>query len=182
MLEILKNFYNEVSSFDLIFIFFTVLSLIKCSRKGFVLSVLAASKWLLAWVITIYIFPKIKPYVSDVVNINEYVLDIILGLGIFIIVLFTVLMINKEIGKRITLSGLGKLDTVFGFFFGFIRGYIICVCLFTCINYVYNHKNWELNINNSKTFSWVENGSNLLIKVFPSENDYKDAKEKIEDI
>jgi len=182
MLEILKNFYNEVSSFDLIFIFFTVLSLIKCSRKGFVLSVLAASKWLLAWVITIYIFPKIKPYVSDVVNINEYVLDIILGLGIFIIVLFTVLMINKEIGKRITLSGLGKLDTVFGFFFGFIRGYIICVCLFTCINYVYNHKNWELNINNSKTFSWVENGSNLLIKVFPSENDYKDTKEKIEDI
>jgi membrane protein required for colicin V production len=182
MLEILKNFYNEVSSFDLIFIFFTVLSLIKCSRKGFVLSVLAASKWLLAWVIAIYIFPKIKPYVSDVVNINEYVLDIILGLGIFIIVLFTVLMINKEIGKRITLSGLGKLDTVFGFFFGFIRGYIICVCLFTCINYVYNHKNWELNINNSKTFSWVENGSNLLIKVFPSENDYKDAKEKIEDI
>ena len=182
MLEILKNFYNEVSSFDLIFIFFIVLSLIKCSRKGFVLSVLAASKWLLAWVITIYIFPKIKPYVSDVVNINEYVLDIILGLGIFIIVLFTVLMINKEIGKRITLSGLGKLDTVFGFFFGFIRGYIICVCLFTCINYVYNHKNWELNINNSKTFSWVENGSNLLIKVFPSKNDYKDAKEKIEDI
>ena len=182
MLEILKNFYNEVSSFDLIFIFFIVLSLIKCSRKGFVLSVLAASKWLLAWVIAIYIFPKIKPYVSDVVNINEYVLDIILGLGIFIIVLFTVLMINKEIGKRITLSGLGKLDTVFGFFFGFIRGYIICVCLFTCINYVYNHKNWELNINNSKTFSWVENGSNLLIKVFPSENDYKDAKEKIEDI
>jgi membrane protein required for colicin V production len=182
MLEILKNFYNEVSSFDLIFIFFTVLSLIKCSRKGFVLSVLAASKWLLAWVIAIYIFPKIKPYVSDVVNINEYVLDIILGLGIFIIVLFTVLMINKEIGKRITLSGLGKLDTVFGFFFGFIRGYIICVCLFTCINYVYNHKNWELNINNSKTFSWVENGSNLLIKAFPSKNDYKDAKEKIEDI
>ena len=182
MLEILKNFYNEVSSFDLIFIFFTVLSLIKCSRKGFVLSVLAASKWLLAWVITIYIFPRIKPYVSDTVNINEYVLDIILGIGIFIIVLFIVLMVNKGISKKITLSGLGKLDTVFGFFFGFIRGYIICVCLFTCINYVYNHKNWELNINNSKTFSWVENGSNLLIKVFPSKNDYKDAKEKIEDI
>jgi membrane protein required for colicin V production len=182
MVEYLKDVYENVVAFDLIFIFFTVLSLIKCSRKGFVLSVLAASKWLLAWVITIYIFPKIKPYVSDVVNINEYVLDIILGLGIFIIVLFTVLMINKEIGKRITLSGLGKLDTVFGFFFGFIRGYIICVCLFTCINYVYNHKNWELNINNSKTFSWVENGSNLLIKVFPGKNDYKDAKEKIEDI
>ena len=182
MIEFFQDFYKNIVVFDLIFIFFTVLSLIKCSRKGFVLSVLAASKWLLAWVITIYIFPKIKPYVSDVVNINEYVLDIILGLGIFIIVLFTVLMINKEIGKRITLSGLGKLDTVFGFFFGFIRGYIICVCLFSCINYVYNHKNWELNINNSKTFSLVESGSNYLIKVFPDKNDYKDTKEKIEEI
>ena len=182
MIEFFQDFYKNIVVFDLIFIFFTVLSLIKCSRKGFVLSVLAASKWLLAWVITIYIFPKIKPYVSDVVNINEYVLDIILGIGIFIIVLFIVLMINKEISKKITLSGLGKLDTFFGFFFGFIRGYIICVCIFTCINYAYNYNNWGLNINNSKTFSWVENGSNLLIKVFPSENDYKDAKEKIEDI
>ena len=182
MLEILKNFYNEVSVFDLIYIFFTFLSLIKCSRKGFVLSILAASKWLLAWVITIYIFPRIKPYVSDTVNINEYVLDIILGIGIFIIVLFIVLMINKGISKKITLSGLGKLDTVFGFFFGFIRGFIICVCLFTCINYVYNHKNWELNINNSKTFSLVEDGSDFLIKVFPDKNDYKDTKEKIEEL
>ena len=182
MLDTLNNFFEAISIFDLIYLIITILSLIKCSRKGFVLSVLAASKWLLAWVIAIYIFPKIKPYVSDVVNINEYVLDIILGLGIFIIVLFTVLMINKEIGKRITLSGLGKLDTVFGFFFGFIRGYIICVCLFTCINYVYNHKNWELNINNSKTFSLVEIGSNYLIKVFPDKNDYKDTKEKIEEL
>lgn len=100
MLEILKNFYNEVSGFDLIYIFFTVLSLIKCSRKGFVLSVLAASKWLLAWVIAIFLFPRIKPYVSNVVNINEYVLDIILGIGIFIIVIFIVLMVNKGISKK----------------------------------------------------------------------------------
>ena len=182
MIEFFQDFYKNIVVFDLIFIFFTVLSLIKCSRKGFVLSVLAASKWLLAWVITIYIFPRIKPYVSDTVNINEYVLDFILGIGIFIIVLFIVLMVNKGISKKITLSGLGKLDTVFGFFFGFIRGFIICVCLFTCINYVYNHKNWELNINNSKTFSLVESGSNYLIKVFPDKNDYKDTKEKIEEI
>ena len=180
MEEFLKIF-ESISSFDLIYIVFTLLSLIKCSRKGFVLSLFAASKWLLAYVLTLIIFPKIKPSVEGIID-NEYVLDIILGIGIFIIVLFIVLMVNKGISKKITLSGLGKLDTVFGFFFGFIRGYIICVCLFTCINYVYNHKNWELNINNSKTFSWVESGSNYLIKVFPDKNDYKDTKEKIEEL
>ena len=88
MVEYLKDFFENIVAFDLIYIIITLLSLIKCSRKGFVLSVLAASKWLLAWVITIFLFPRIKPYVSDIVNINEYVLDIILGIGIFIIVLF----------------------------------------------------------------------------------------------
>ena len=53
--------------------------------KGFILSLLAASKWLLAYVLTLIIFPKIKPLVDGVID-NEYVLDIILGVGIFIII------------------------------------------------------------------------------------------------
>ena len=117
-MEILKNFYNEVSGFDLIYIFFTVLSLIKCSRKGFVLSILAASKWLLAYVVTLVIFPRAKPYVKDIID-NEYVLDVVLGVSIFILVIFIILMINKGISKAVKYSGLGKLDTIFGFFFGF---------------------------------------------------------------
>ena len=86
-MEVLKNFYNEISGFDLIYIFFTVLSLIKCSRKGFVLSLLAAFKWLLAYVVTLVIFPRAKPYVKDIID-NEYVLDVVLGVSIFILVIF----------------------------------------------------------------------------------------------
>ena len=43
MLENLNNFYNSVSGFDIAYIIITTLSLIKCYRKGFVLSILAAS-------------------------------------------------------------------------------------------------------------------------------------------
>jgi len=92
----LKIFEN-ISSFDLIYIVFTILSLIKCSRKGFVLSLIAASKWLLAYVLTLIIFPKVKPLVEGIID-SEYVLDIILGVGIFIIIIFLILMINKGIG------------------------------------------------------------------------------------
>ena len=180
-MEILKNFYNEVSGFDLIYIFFTVLSLIKCSRKGFILSILAASKWLLAYVVTLVIFPRIKPYVKDIID-NEYVLDIVLGISIFVLVIFVMLMINKGINKAIIYSGLGKLDTVFGFFFGFIRSYIICVCIFATVNIFYNYKNWPLSINKSLTFPYVKKGSNYLIKEFPNEKKYKESKEKIEDL
>tara|TARA_B100001996_G_scaffold159858_1_gene121894 strand:- start:245 stop:787 length:543 start_codon:yes stop_codon:yes gene_type:complete len=173
--------FKGISTFDLIYIFFTILSLIKCSRKGFVLSLLAASKWLLAYVLTLIAFPKVKPFVDGVID-NEYVLDVFLGVGIFILIIFIILMINKGIGKAVTYSGLGTLDKVFGFFFGFLRSYIICVCIFSTITIVYNHEKWPLNLDKSFTFSIVEKGSNYLIKEFPNQENYNDAKEKVQEL
>jgi membrane protein required for colicin V production len=181
MTEILKNFYELISLFDLIYLIITILSLIKCSRKGFVLSVLAASKWLFAYVITLIIFPRIKPYFKDVID-NEYILDVFLGIGIFAIIIFIVLMINKGISRAVKYSGLGRIDTVFGFFFGFIRSYIICVCIFSTINIVYNHNKWPMKLDESLTFSLVAKGSNYLIKEFPDEKNYEDTKKKIEEL
>ena len=175
------DFIDEVSSFDLIYIVITILSLINCSRKGFVLSILAASKWLLAYVITLVLFPKARPFVKDIID-NEYVLDIALGVGIFIVVIFIVLLINKGISKAVTYSGLGTLDKIFGFFFGFLRAYIIAVCIFSTINIVFNHKKWPINLDQSFAFPWVENGSNYLIKEFPDQKQYENAKDKVQEI
>ena len=180
MEEFFKIFEN-ISSFDLIYIFFTILSLIKCSRKGFVLSLIAASKWLLAYILTLIIFPKVKPLVEGIID-SEYVLDIILGIGIFVIIIFLILMINKGIGKAVTYSGLGTLDKIFGFFFGFLRSYVICVCIFSTISIIYNYEKWPIDFEKSFTFSYVEKGSNYLIKEFPNEENYNDAKEKVQEL
>ena len=181
MINFLKDFYEFISLFDLIYLVLTILSLIKCSKKGFVLSILAASKWLLAYVITLILFPKIKPYFKDIVD-SDYVLDLALGIGIFSLVIFVILIINKSISKAVSYSGLGRVDTIFGFFFGFIRGYIICVCFFSTVSIVYNHSKWPLNLKESLTFPYVEKGSNYLIKEFPDEENYKETKEKIEEL
>tara|TARA_B100000579_G_scaffold132457_1_gene107033 strand:+ start:463 stop:1005 length:543 start_codon:yes stop_codon:yes gene_type:complete len=173
--------FEDISSFDLIYITFTILSLVKCSKKGFVLSLIAASKWLLAYVITLIIFPRAKPLVEGIID-SEYVLDIILGVGIFVVIIFLILMINKGIGKAVTYSGLGTLDKVFGFFFGFLRSYIICVCIFSTISIIYNHDKWPINLEESFTFPYVEKGSNYLIKEFPNEENYNDAKDKVQEL
>ena len=75
MLEILIDFYESTSIIDLIYLIITILSLIKCYKKGFVLSILSMAKWLFAYVITLIIFPRVKPYLKDIID-NEYVLDI----------------------------------------------------------------------------------------------------------
>ena len=181
MIEILQEFYNSISIIDLIYLLITIMSLIKCYNKGFVLSVLAMSKWLLAYIVTLIIFPRLKPYFKDIID-NEYVLDVGLGVGIFIIVIFLVLLVNKGISKAVRYTGLGSLDTIFGFFFGFVRSYIIAICIFSGVHIVYNYDKWPINLDKSFIFPYLEKGSNYLIKEFPNEKSYQDSKEKIEEL
>jgi len=181
MLDALKYFYESVSIIDLIYIAITTFSLIKCYRKGFVLSLLAASKWLLAYILTLILFPKIKPYFKNIID-SEYVLDITLSIAIFVLVIFAILMTNKGIGKAVKYSGLGRLDSTFGLFFGFIRGYVICVLIFSAIDIIYNYNKWPISIDKSYTFPYIEKGSNYVIKEFPNEKKYQDSKEKIEEL
>ena len=181
MIDALNNFYEAISFIDLIYLIITILSVVKCHRKGFILSILSASRWLLAYVVTLVLFSRIKPYFKNVID-SEYVLDISLGIVIFILVIFVILMINKSISKAVKFVGLGRLDSIFGLFFGFIRGYVVCVCLFSVIDIVYNYNKWPINVNKSYTFPYLEKGSNYLVKEFPNEETYQDSKEKIKDL
>jgi|TARA_B110000438_G_scaffold292870_1_gene331850 membrane protein required for colicin V production len=181
MVEVLKDFYKVISIIDLVYLIATILSIIKCYRKGFILSILAASKWLLAYIITLFLFPKIKPYFKNMLD-SEYVLDVMLGITIFVLVVFIILLVNKGINRAVDFIGMGRVDSIFGLFFGFIRGYIICVCLFSAIDIVYNYAKWPINIDKSYTFPYLKKGSNYLLKVFPNEETYQDSKEKIEDL
>ena len=181
MPNVLIDFYEATSIVDLVYIAITLLSLIKCYKKGFVLSVLSMAKWLLAYIITLLIFPRIKPYLKNVID-NEYVLDVGLGITIFVFVIFMVLMINKGISKAIRYTGIGSLDTIFGFFFGFIRAYIISICIFSGIHIVYNYDKWPINSSKSFIFPYLEKGSNYLLKEFPNEKTYQDSKEKIKEL
>ena len=181
MIDALKNFYEIISIIDLIFLIITIFSIIKCYSKGFVLSLLSASKWLLAYVVTLILFPRIKPYFKDIID-SEYMLDVTLGVAIFVLVIFIILVINKGISKTVKFVGLGRLDSVFGLFFGFIRSYVICVCLFSAVDIVYNYSKWPINTDKSYAFPYIEKGSIYLVKVFPNEKKYQDSKEKIEEL
>ena len=181
MLDALKNFYESISTIDLIYLLITIFSVFQCYKKGFILSILSIAKWLLAYVVTLILFPIIKPYFEGIID-SEYVLDIILGIGIFVVVIFLILLINKGISKAVKYTGIGGLDVTFGFFFGFIKAYIISICIFSATHIVYNYDKWPINLNKSYIFPYIEKGSNYLIKEFPNEKTYQDSKEQIQEL
>ena len=133
MIDNIQDILEKITVFDYSYIILTILLMIRGAFKGFVLSILSAAKWVLAYVLTIFIFPKVKPYVENILD-NEYVLDVILGVSLFVLTIFLILMINKAISKAVTYSGIGTIDKFFGLIFGIVKSYVFVVCLFTAAN------------------------------------------------
>ncbi len=71
MLDTLREFFSDVSIIDFLYLVITILSLIQCYKKGFILSILSMAKWILAYVITLILFPKVKPYLKDILAIRR---------------------------------------------------------------------------------------------------------------
>ena len=72
MVNTFQEFLNDVSVIDFLYLVVTIFSLIQCYRKGFVLSILSMAKWIVSYVITLILFPRVKPYFKDIID-NEYI-------------------------------------------------------------------------------------------------------------
>jgi len=180
MSEIIEFIQKSISAFDLFVFLIIVYSMAQCAAKGFMMSLLSFSKWLLALVITIVLVPKINPWVQDYIE-SKFVTDIGLGIFIYIFSLFIIINIGKAISKAVTYSGLGSVDKIFGFMFGFFKGYIICVCIFSLFNWFYPHKNWPIETEGTYSFKIIYKGSEFLVNEFPNSKDYYDqTEEKLE--
>ena len=173
---------NNISAFDLIVFLIVLYSVAQCAAKGFMLSLLSFSKWLLALVITIVLVPKFNPLVEDYIK-SKFVADIGLGIFIYVISLFVIINIGKVISSAVTYSGLGVVDKTFGLVFGIFKGYVICVCIFSLFNWFYPHNSWPIKTEGTYSFKLIYKGSEFLIEEFPNSSDYYEKTEdKLEKI
>ena len=182
MSEVIEFIQNSISAFDLIVLLITVYSMAQCAARGFMMSLLSFSKWLLALIITIILVPKLNPWMQNFIE-SKFVTDIVLGIFIYILSLFVIINIGKAIGKAVTYTGLGSVDKIFGLMFGIFKGYVICVCVFSLFNWFYPHKNWHIKTQDTYSFEIIYKGSEFLVDEFPNSKDYYDqTEEKLEKI
>ena len=181
MIEILQNFITSINFFDFCVVIILIYNVAQCFLKGFSLSLISFSKWILSTIVTIILVPKLQPIASEYIQ-SEFINNIGLGFAIFIFTLFITIIIGKTLSKAVTWTGIGSIDKVFGFLFGFFKGYIVCVCLFSILNWFYPHQNWGISAEDAISFNFISKGSDVLINEFPSNEDFIDTKEKIEKI
>ena len=179
--DFLDYILKSTNLFDFFFLLILIYSVVQCFLKGFTLSLISFMKWVLSLVITIILVPKFQPFISEYIQ-SEFVNNVGLGMAIFIFTLFITILFGKILSKSITWTGVGTIDKGFGFLFGFFKGYIISICLFSIFNWFYPYQNWGISAEDAFSFNLINKGSEILIEEFPSSKDFIDTKEKIEKI
>lgn len=179
--DFIEFFFDYLNVLDVIFSLIMIYSIIQCFLKGFTLSFISFMKWILSLIITIILVPKLQPFVSNYIE-SEFVNQIGLGILIFVISIFVMTLAGKAIGRALTWTGAGNADKSFGLLFGFFKGYVVSICLFTIFNWFYPYQNWGISAEEAKTFEIIKNGSDLLIEEFPDNEDFINTKEEIEKI
>ena len=179
--EFFEKIFSLINLFDIFFLIILIYSIIQCFLKGFSLSLISFMKWIISTIVTIILVPRFQPTVSEYIE-SEFINNIGLGIAIFSMTLFITILLGKSLSKAVTWTGVGSIDRVFGLLFGFLKGYIVSVCLFSILNWFYPYKNWGINVENAVSFNIIKNGSEILIEEFPSSEDFIETKDKIEKI
>ena len=181
MPEFLDQFFNSINWFDFAIGVIMFYCIIQCYVKGFSLSLISFMKWVFSTVITIISVPKLRPLVSEYIE-SEFINSVGIGIVVFIFTLFLIIIIGKGLSRAVTWTGVGSIDKSFGLLFGFFKGYIVSICLFSILNWFYPYQNWGISAEDAISFNIVNKGSEILIEEFPSNEDLIDTKDKIEKI
>lgn len=181
MNELIESIFGNLNLFDIFFALVLLYSIIQCFLKGFSLSLISFMKWIISTVVTIILVPKFQPIIAEYIE-SPFINNVGLGAAIFVFTLFITILIGKSLGRAVTWTGVGPIDKAFGFLFGFFKGYIVSICLFSVFNWFYPYQNWGISAEDAISFNLINKGSEILIEEFPSSDDFIDTKEKIEKI
>jgi membrane protein required for colicin V production len=181
MNELIESIFGNLNLFDIFFALVLLYSIIQCFLKGFSLSLISFMKWIISTVVTIILVPKFQPIIAEYIE-SPFINNVGLGAAIFVFTLFITILIGKSLGRAVTWTGVGPIDKAFGFLFGFFKGYIVSICLFSVFNWFYPYQNWGISAEKALSFDLIKKGSEILIEEFPSSKDFIDTKEKIEKI
>ena len=181
MPDFFEKIINNINFFDFAVVIIFFYCMVQCFIKGFSLSLISFMKWVLSTIVTIILVPKLQPIVSDYIE-SEFINNVGLGIVIFVFTLFLTIVVGKALSRAVTWTGVGSIDKTFGLLFGFFKGYVVSVCLFSIFNWFYPYQNWGISAEDAISFNLINRGSEILIEEFPSSEDFIDTKEKIEKI
>ncbi len=129
----------QSSSFHLLDLF--VLAMLGSSgylayKRGLVQEVLALGSWVLAGVLTVTLYPVIKPMVTPHFS-NEMAADAATALGLFCLTIVMLAPLSNYLLGLVKTPTLASIDHSLGFVFGVIRAFVILSLVYLCLTWIF---------------------------------------------
>jgi membrane protein required for colicin V production len=173
------NFFqtDKLNLFDIIAAIIFLFNIISSTKRGFVLSLIHFLKWVIAFLIAKFSISYVFPYINKIIE-NESTAKTCAGVIVFLLSLFSLIILGKAIGSSLKWDGLGGIDKLFGFIFGGITGYFYCVIILSLSNYIYTYEKWPNVLKNGSSYNVIEYGRKIFDEKILFSNEYAEETKK----
>jgi membrane protein required for colicin V production len=153
---------------DIVLLVVMLVSALLAMVRGFMREVLSIASWAAAAILTVYLYPRLKPVALQYVN-NDLAASGAVIVGVFLGTLLVVSVITIKISDMILDSRVGALDRTLGFLFGLARGLIIVVVAFLFFAWLVPEKSWPEWVRSAKSRVVLQSTGQALMSMLPDD-------------
>lgn len=157
-----------ITGLDFIVIVVMLISALLAMVRGLTREVLSIASWVAAAIATLYFFPRFQDSVREMLQPN-WLADISLALGVFILTLIVVSFITMRISDFILDSRIGAIDRTLGFVFGLARGLLLVVIGFMFFAWLVPEHNQPRWIMDARSKPMLERTGEAIISLLPED-------------
>jgi membrane protein required for colicin V production len=135
---------------------------------GFLRVVLVIVAWVGAVLVSIFLFPEVRPFLREIIPII-WAADAITGVGIFVVSLVLFSIIADMIADAVRGTRVGFIDRALGFVLGVGIGAVLVCAAYLGLNWLVETEEQPEWLRTARLLPVVHYGAGWLTKVVPSE-------------
>lgn len=137
--------------------------------RGFTREVLGVAAWIGALFAALYGIVWTRPLLAPYIK-SAFIADVVAGIVIFVIALFFLGTLSRNVSRTVKGSVLGGLDRSLGLVFGVVRGGVIVIIAYFGATLVYpKMEKWPAEVKDAKSYPYVVEGTDWMKTLFPSD-------------
>ena len=157
-----------ITGLDFIVVAVMLISALLAMVRGLTREVLSIASWVVAAGATLYFFPRFQADVRAMLQPN-WLADISLAVGIFVVTLIVVSFITMRISDFILDSRIGALDRTLGFIFGLFRGLLLVVIAYMFLIWLVPIENQPGWIRDARSAPILKQTGDAIIALLPED-------------
>src|SRR5215468_9777318 len=162
------NSVMPITLLDIILIGVMLVSGLLAMIRGFMREVLSIAAWLIAALVTLYLYNKLLPFAKSYFN-NDIIAAAVVVSGTFLLTLLIVSVITVRFSDMVLDSRIGALDRTLGFLFGLARGLIIVVIAFVFFAWLVPDRSQPEWVRSAKSKLVLQNTGQWLMSMLPDD-------------